>query len=228
MMVLNMPSRTETKGGAVKRYFKLSFCLLLLTAANAHGATAYVGGSLGSIAALDAKTNVRDLQAVLASVNASSVVSYDKTSPGLSLGGGIEINRYLAAEVSIVYLGTYKLSATATSGFTTVGANETDRVSGVSIAAIGKFPIYHRIKVIGKIGLAETSIKESCSVSNVACLSQTDTGLNAVYGAGVSMRPVDALEIRLDYTVYPGVGNTGNDYTAGTFGMVETSLFYHY
>lgn len=212
----------------MKIFVKVTFCVLLLASGNVHAVGAYVGGSAGNAAALDAESNVKDLQAVLASINASSVVSYDKTSPALSLGGGVEINPYLAAEVSIVYLGTYKLSATATSGFTTVGADETDRVSALSVAAIGKFPVYHKIKLIGKLGLAETSVKESCAVSNVACASQTDTGVGLVYGAGVSMRPVNALEIRVDYTVYPDVGNNGNDYTAGSFGMIETSAFYHY
>lgn len=212
----------------MKRLVKALLFPLLLTCGNAYAVGPYVGGGIGSAAAMDAGSNVSDLQAVLASFSASSSVSYDETSPALSLGGGIDINPYLAAEIGIVYLGTYKLSATATSGFATVLANETDRVNAVTMTVIGKLPVYHKIKLIGKLGLAATSIESSCSVSGGGCLTQTDSGVSPVFGAGISMRPVRALEIRVDYTVYSDVGDKVNDYTAGSFGMIETSAFYHY
>ncbi len=212
----------------MKSIIKLSVCLLFVTNSSAYAASAYIGGSLGSAAALDAGSNVNDTQAVLAGFGASSVVKYDRTSPAASFVAGVEANPYLAAEFALSYLGSYKLSASASSGVLSVNGDESDTVSAISMAVIGKFPVYRKIKVIGKVGIADASIRASCNVSGAVCLSTTDSGVSAVIGAGVSLRPVHALEIRADYTLYTNVGNKNNDYTAGNFGLIETSALYHF
>ncbi len=212
----------------MKSLVKVSICALLLSSSNAYAANIYMGGSGGSAFATDAKSNISDTRAVLAGLSPSSVVNYDNTSPALSFMAGVEVNPYLAAEFALSYLGSYKLSASGSSGIVSANRDETDTVSAFSIAAIGKFPVYRKIKVMGKIGIAGTSIKESCTVSGALCQSATDSGASAVIGAGVSLRPVHALEIRVDYTLYTNVGNKNNDYTAGNFGLIATSVLYHF
>ena len=212
----------------MKSIIKFSVCLLFLTNSSVYAASAYIGGSIGSAVALDAESNISDTQAVLAGLGASSVVNYDKTSPAGSFVVGVEANPYLAAEFALTYLGSYKLSASGSNGILSVNGNETDKVSAISAAVIGKFPVYRKIKVIGKTGIADTSIRASCAISGAVCLTVTDSDVSAVIGAGVSLRPVHALEIRVDYTLYTNVGNKNNEYTAGNFGLIETSALYHF
>ena len=212
----------------MKSIVRTSLCFLLLAHGSAHAAGAYLGGSLGSAASFDARSNVKDAKAVLASVNPASTVSYDETSPTGALAAGVEFNSYLAAELGIAFLGTYKLSGSAGSGPTSVTVDEKDTVGAISLAMIGKYPIWRKIKFLAKVGLGVTSVEKTCSIASAVCASETDSGVHPVFGAGVALRPINALEIRLDVTVYTDVGKTDNDYTAGTFGVAQTSLYYHF
>lgn len=200
----------------------------MMTAGGAQAAGWYAGGGVGSAAALDADSNVSGARAGLAQLGTSSVTGHDAGSAAASIAGGYEFNRYLSAELAYAYLGRYKLSVFASSGSFTVSGTETDEVSALSLAAVGQFPVYPKFRLIGVFGLARTSDKNSCDLTSATCTTGGATGIHPMFGAGVAMLPVKRLEIRLDYTQYQDVGDVGNDYTAGNFGLVRTSLFYHF
>jgi hypothetical protein len=209
--------------------YTLTLCVLLLVTDNAGAAGLYVGVGGGSAGAQDAQSNVDDGKSILVAASVLSTVTYDNTSPALAFVAGIEFNRYLAAEVAYTHLGTYKVHAGAVKGAVPGQAEETDNVNALSVAVVGRYPVYlDKIYALGKFGFADTGVDMSCKVPGATCLSATDSGVNPLYGIGVALRPVRILEIRVDYTIYPDVGNVKNDYTAGSFGLVETSVIYHF
>ena len=116
----------------MKFIVKVCACVVLLMNGSAYAAMAYLGGGVGGAAALDAGSNIKGIQAGLASIGGPSVLSYDKTSHALAITAGIGFNAYVAAEFSYTYLGTYKLSAVASSGLTQASRYETDKVDAIS------------------------------------------------------------------------------------------------
>lgn len=198
--------------------------LLAVLSTQAHGADIYAGAGLGGSISLSADGNVNDARSILATVGTAGRITYDKATVTPAVLLGVGLNRYIAAEIRYAYLGDYGLKTSAGGGT----AKESDDVHAFSLTAVGKYPLGPKVQVLAKVGFADTIVNMTCSIPGQGCASATDSSVGFVFGAGISLLPARVLELRFDYTQYNGVGNSGRNYTAGTFGALETLAIYHF
>lgn len=207
------------------RIIKILVGLLALLAPGAQAANLYVGAGLGAGMPMNADTSVRDARGVLSNLGVTTHITYDKVAVAPTVLIGFDATKYLAAEFQYTYLGNYNLKATTATGG--IG-EETDNVHAWSFSGVGKFWLGPKVKLLGKLGFADSIVDMSCSIPGSGCGSATDSGVGFVFGVGLALVPARELELRLDYTQYSGLGDKRRDYTAGPFGLVESLLIYHF
>jgi len=213
--------------------------LLSLAAVPAWAQGAYFGVGVGRAQAADASSNSRNLadQVCAAAYGAGASgcavsLKYDESANGFSAFAGMQLSPYLAGEVGYVDLGTYSLRANfvLTSGGTTsiASATEEDKASAAYFAAVFSYPVTRRVALLGKLGLAYTRLKESCTVSVAPCSSGSDTGWQPTFGLGVDVSLVANVDLRVSYTQFNNVGDANNQYAAGDFRYAEIAGIVHF
>ncbi len=206
------------------RTMKILLGLLALLGAPAHAANLYVGAGLGGGMPFSVDSNVRDGRALLANT-AATHITYDKLAVAPAVLVGFDVNKYFGGEFQYAYLGNYQLKASMAGGGV---AKETDNVHAWSFSAVGRYWLGPKFHLLGKLGFADTVVDMGCSIPGKSCNSGTDSGVGLVFGVGIGLVPAKELEIRVDYTHYSSVGNQNRDYTAGSFGLIETLAIYHF
>ncbi len=193
----------------------------------------YLGLGAGTGYAADAANNVATSAAYLAGTGIVTVGTYDTNQPAFSLFGGIQFNPYIAMEAGYIDFGSYSLTGIATSGGGTVAFSETDQIDAVYLAAVGFAHLNRVVSLFGKLGLADSTVSESCTVSGTSCLSANDSALEPMAGIGVEFRFMPRrrrqhLAMRVEYDNFTNVGNSNNDYTAGNFHSVTVSGLFRF
>jgi OOP family OmpA-OmpF porin len=139
--------------------------------------------------------------------------SLKDTDTGAKLFGGYQFNQYVAAEVSYVSLGNFKLSANGTITGIPATANASDKPSGFSIDAVGSYPITKEFAVLGRIGIFAWSLDDSSSVSAPglalasSSVSNKPTGTNADFGIGVKYDFDRNMGARAEFQRFKSIGN---------------------
>lgn len=139
----------------------------------------------------------------------------DKTSTRPALRWGYRFSPYLAAEVSVLSLGTarYEGTATVNDGVDDLdGALDSELKSrGPTFTAIGSWPLGERFSVDGQAGFYYFKTTQTFSYRFGSGLdSETDSGersrreAGVVVGVGGTWSITRAAALRLSYTLFPG------------------------
>ena len=199
----------------------------------AHAAGWYVGAGIGGGHAVDADSNVLSTISVLSNGGVPVAGSYDSSQSVLQLFGGFRFNRYFAAEAGYINFGRYTLNGLAAANGGYVAVSATDHVDALYVAAVGSIPINRVVSVFGKLGLASSQDRESCFVSGAFCPSESDSGTEPMVGLGVEFPFTPARwrahwAMRVEYDSYSNIGNSSNEYTAGTFDTLTANGVYQF
>ncbi len=199
----------------------------------AHAAGWYVGAGIGGGHAVDADSNVFSTISVLSNGGVPIASSYDSSRSVFQLFGGFRFNPYFAAEAGYIDFGRYTLNGLAAAGGGYVAVSATDHVDALYAAAVGSLPINQTISVFGKLGLASSQDRESCFVSGAFCPSESDSGIEPMVGLGIEFPVTPARwqahwAMRVEYDSYSSIGNSSNEYTAGTFDTLTANGVYQF
>jgi OmpA-OmpF porin, OOP family len=137
--------------------------------------------------------------------------SCTKTATAYRISGGYQFTPTLGIEVGYGDYGTTKLSAIAIPGLTW---NAEAKMSGLTLAATGSFPISESFSLLGKLGIARTSVKSSGSGAYLGTpltpLSSSFSSTTATYGLGAQYSLTKSLAIRAQYDDLGVVGDATN------------------
>lgn len=188
----------------------------------------YAGVGVGAAHAQDANSNVQSAINTLAGAGISSAAGFDSGQSAFNIFGGYQFNRYVGAEAGWIDFGSYNLNgAFSTSGGSFTGS-ETDKISALWLAAVGILPINQTFAVFGKAGIANSQDKVSCTITGSTCSSQSDSGTNPMFGVGGEINTDQNIGLRIEYDQYDSIGNSQNEYTAGTFYQIALSALYRF
>lgn len=120
------------------------------------------------------------------------------TGLGLSVGGGYNYNKYVGAEVGLNLLGVV--------GWQKVSAMP------ISVSVLGYLPIADGINVVGKYGIANTTMFYSGAANSGG---YTLSGMTSLWGVGVDFAPDSKTSYRFgvehfDLSVAPGTSVSSN------------------
>jgi OOP family OmpA-OmpF porin len=173
----------------------------------------YAGGSLGASASTIDEGRIRgglNNQALV--VNGFSADDRDR---GYKLFGGYQINHYVALEAGWFDLGSTGFNASTTPTGTLRGDI---RMRGISLDAVGTFPLNERFSLLGRIGAAHTRTRGSFGATGAVTMpyrasstSESNTGLKL--GLGAAFRLSDAWSVRAEverFHMGDSVGNKGH------------------
>lgn len=206
---------------------KIIASLCMACAANsALAENVYFGAGLGIAKAVDAESNIDEDMNSVAALGLGSSVSAKRGALSPSLLIGYRINSNFSVEIAYDYLGTYKMDAAITSGATTITGTETDKVSAVSLSALLSAPLTKSASVYGRIGMAATSNKSTCTSSVSACASTSSSGNGVMFGIGGTLTTSARSAFRLEYAQLNDVGDKADQYTAGTFAVIKLAYLH--
>ena len=194
----------------------------------------YIGGGFGSASADDASTNAaarvksQTLRLRTNSANVSSSASYDDSGgTGYSVLAGYRFTSYLSAEAAYDYLGKYNFQATFVRSGVVITRTEQNEVSAFSVSGLLTIPIEKLAAIYGKVGVAATTDKMTCSISNGTCNSESDVSKSGMAGIG-GILVLGNGEVRLEYDQFQDVGDKNNEYTAGTFSLLKLEYVHYF
>lgn len=202
----------------------------LLTYQSCQAGDWYVGGGLGIGHARDASQNAVANNSTLSHYGINYITSHDDTSGTLSLFGGYHFNPYIAAELGYSYLGTYDMHGFAAPGPTLPAGHEENRADAFSLAAVFSAPVGRSLSLYAKLGPTLTTNEQRTCISNLWwCDRSSDvkTGLMAGVGASVAL-PRLIGRLRLEVDGYNHVGDSQDEFSAGSFSLVQLQYVYPY
>jgi len=130
---------------------------------------------------------------------ATATITCDDSDKAFKIFGGYQFNRNFAVELGYTNLG----EATATNN--TNGIRITDEATAFEVVVVGMLPIASRFSVYGKLGLFSGEIDRSSNSALVATGTNDKSGLT--YGAGLRFDITNNVGVRLEYQIYPDVGD---------------------
>lgn len=207
---------------------KTVLCFTLLVASpSVFAGGIYFGAGLGTTKADDADINVRNIKRVLSEAGATTDITYDTQANAASLALGYHVNDNIDIELGYDYLGTYDLTGTMKAGGTTFKATERNKVSAVSLSGIFSLKLSQKISIHTRIGLASTTNESTCQTNfSSSCDGDSDSGTGAIFGLGGTYKTSGHSALRAEYIQFNDVGNTENQYTAGSFSTIKLSYIY--
>jgi OmpA-OmpF porin, OOP family len=122
------------------------------------------------------------------------------SSTAIGVLGGYTINQHVAAEVAYTNLG---------SADTKYGTSLTGHV--FSIAAVGSLPLNNDFSLLGKLGLASSTVEES---------GYSESKSDLTYGIGAQYNASKTVGIRLGYDSFKVGSSNTKDSTLITIGAV--------
>ena len=117
----------------------------------------------------------------------------DRHDTAIGLGAGYRLNRNFAIEGDYADLGDFTHSAG--------GAEDTASAKALSLSAIGLLPVWDRLSVYGKAGVARTEVKVSSPTD------ASDSGNGLLLGAGLSYDVNREIFARAGWDRYAHVGS---------------------
>ncbi len=122
-----------------------------------------------------------------------------------SIFAGYQFNRYVAAEVAYVNSGTFSQNLQIT-GSNPYGYNASDKLETWSLAAVGSWPVASQLALTGKLGIAETRLKQSLQYTSFFgpsyVTNNTGTKSGAIVGIGLLYSPVPHIGVGLNWDYY--------------------------
>jgi OOP family OmpA-OmpF porin len=117
------------------------------------------------------------------------------------LGGGYHFSQYMGVEAGYSIIGDSTIDTSVVPGVT---ITEKLKASSFQVAAVGTFPINDMFNVFGKLGLANTKIDYSASVTNATFVPGVVTAASAsktnlMFGLGGQLNINQHFGIRLQY-----------------------------
>jgi hypothetical protein len=200
----------------------------LLVCQTGHAGDWYVGGGLGMARAKDASENAAANSSTLAQYGISDITSHDDSSGTLSIFGGYQINKYLAAELAYTYLGTYDMHGFTAPAPTLPAGREQNRADAFSLAAVFSAPLGKTFSLYGKLGPTLTTNEQRTCISNVWwCDSSSDVRSGLLFGVGGTIHfPRLIGHLRLEADRFNNVGDSQNEFTAGRFNVLQLQYVY--
>ncbi len=152
--------------------------------------------------------------------------SSSDSKTGWKLFAGYQVNEYFAAEIGYVNLGKFSGSASGTVTGTPVSAEVSAEPTGITIDAIGSWPITPEFAVTGRLGFFSWSLDNKASVSGLGSVSEKPTGTNADFGIGVRYDFDRNVSLRAEYQVFKDIGNdtTGKS----DVDLINVGVAYHF
>jgi OmpA-OmpF porin, OOP family len=197
----------------------LGLAALALVSGTAFAQSWYVGASY---AATKGEVNTGTINGDLASLGFSSVsTSGDEDGSGGRAFVGYNVLPWLDAELYYADLGKTSWNSTVTPPGTLSASTKS---SAWGLAALASFSPMDKVKLFGKLGVAQTEAKASFSSSGfveLATSGQTETNTAFVYGVGATWEFAPRFVARLEYDVHDDVGS---DSTGGSFKVQSLAL----
>lgn len=207
----------------MKKIYVTYLFFLLLDAQIASAVQGYAGAGLIRAHAADAANNVNSGLQELGAFGISSNASFNQDALGASLYGGVDLNPYVAAEAGFMYLGSYDFDGNFSGGGLTTSLLATDTVAAFYGAGLLRYPFTPLFGAFLKVGFAETTNSESCSIQGGACDGQSTSGISPLFGIGVTARAARNLDGRVEFDQIDSVGDS-NQYTGGDFQVINVSF----
>lgn len=185
---------------------KITLALLLSSAAMSISAFAadqggYVAVDVGQSTAKDA-------------CSGTTGISCTDSGTAYRFGVGYQLNPDLAVEANYGVMASAKASGTL-SGAT---INAEVKPKTLQVAAIGIFPVADAFALLGKLGIARTTIDSTGTCSGASCLvpsmSKSATSTKLAYGIGAQYDVSKSVGIRAQYEYLGEVGDTNTTGTA--------------
>lgn len=190
----------------------------------------YIGAGLGTARAKDASQNAAANDSTLSRYGISYITSHDDNAGALSLFGGYQFNKHVAAELAINYLGTYDMHGFTAPPNTLPAGQEENQVDAFSLAGVFSAPLNDYFSVYGKLGPALTTNEETTCLSNTWwCDSTSDVKAGWTFGVGTSFTiPRLIGRLRLEADRFDHVGDSQDEYTAGRFTLLQLQYVYSF
>lgn len=171
----------------------------------------YVGASVGQ-----SRANIDDARissGLLGGGFSKTSITDDDRDTGYKILGGYQFNRNFSLEGGYFDLGEFGFTATTVP----VGTlNGNIKLKGLSLDAVGTFPITEKFSVMGRVGLNYAQARDSFTGTgavNVLNPNPSKRETNYKYGLGLQYALTDALGMRLEaerYRIDDAVGNKGD------------------
>lgn len=152
-------------------------------------------------------------------------------NPGATtIGGGYRFNQNLAVEVDYSMIGDSTITTSVAVPVATI--TEKLKSSSLQVAAVGTLPIGDKFNVFGKLGLANTKVDYTASVTNATFLpsvaqSASASKTNLMFSLGGQFNFNPHWGIRLQYVNLGKVqlpGQFFGGFTAPNIGVAITSI----
>jgi len=175
----------------------------LTTTATAEGL--YAAVDVGQSTAKDACTNA-----------AAAGMSCNEKATAFRFGGGYQFTPNFGIEANYGILGSAKASGTDTTSIpgSTITINMDIKPTTLQVAATGQFPITDSFSLIGKLGIARTTLKLNATGSisgvTVSIPEQSSTSTNPAFGIGGQYDFSKNIGVRAQYENFGEVGDDVN------------------
>lgn len=180
---------------------------LLLLSSTAFANSFYLGAGAG-------QSKVKDVGAC-SSLNGildpGFSCSEDDTDTGIKIFGGMTINPNLAAELGYVDFGKLNVSAAGTYFGTPVALSGDVKAHALVISAVGTVPVANQFSLLGRIGIAHSTVDVSVSASGSGgSASDSVSGSNddLMFGFGAQLDINKQVALRAEWERYKNVGDS--------------------
>lgn len=182
----------------------LAIALLSALSTSAMAEGAYVAVDVGQSTAKDACTGT-----------AAAGISCNEKATAFRFGGGYQFTPNFGIEASYGILGSVKASSTDTSiPGAPITINMDIKPTTLQVAATGHFPITDAFSLIGKLGIARTTLKLNATGSfsgvTVSIPEQSSTSTNPAFGIGGQYDFSKNIGVRAQYENFGEVGDDVN------------------
>lgn len=186
-----------------KKILSIALLSALTTTATAEGL--YAAVDVGQSTAKEACTGAA----------AAGVSQCTEKAPAFRFGGGYQFTPNLGIEANYGILGSVKASGTDTSiPGTPITINMDIKPTTLQVAATGHFPITDSFSLIGKLGVARTTLKLNAAGSflgvTVSIPEQSTTSINPAFSIGAQYDFSRNIGVRAQYENFGEVGDDVN------------------
>jgi len=110
---------------------------------------------------------------------------------GFKVFGGLQLNRNVAVEAAYIDYGSPSENV--------FGADTKYEATAVAAWAKGLWPVFSRIDLFGKVGLAYWEVDSKSTLFGFPSSTTSDDGIDLSWGIGTSLNYWDKLSIQLEY-----------------------------
>lgn len=171
----------------------------------------YLGGAIG-VSSLKPKIN-----------NQSLPGNQDTSDTGTKVFGGYKFSENWAAEVQYYDLGKWRYSDAGITGDA--------KVTGLSIAAVGSYPLSTSVSLIGKLGVATQDVKvraTDTATGNTDGIKAHATVPMVGIGVEYAFNPRMALRTEYEYFGVPTLVRVGSDRLKSHTSLLTVGLSYKF